>query len=390
MESRYNKRGVSAQKGDVHEAIEKIDKGIIPHTFCKILPDHTGNDPDYCSIMHADTAGTKSSLAYLYWKESGDLTVWEGLSQDAIVMNIDDMLCVGAVDNIIISSTIGRNRMLIPKEVIKSLIEGTSNVIKKINSLGTNLSLAGGETADVGDIVRTLDVGITAFTRMKKKDVITVNIKPENVIIGLSSFGKATYEEFENSGIGSNGLTAARHDLLTKKYFTKYPESFDPEIDEELAYCGKHDLTDVDEQTGLPFGKLLLSPTRTYLPIVKEIIAQHHNSIHGLIHCTGGGQTKVLKFTGQAEKVHIVKDQLFTTPHIFQLIQRSSKTDWREMYQVFNMGHRMEIYTDKQSAAPIIAIAEKYNVDAKIIGHCTTSDKDKLTIESDQGKFEYE
>lgn len=394
--SRYNSRGVSSDKSDVHNAIRNLDKGIFPAAFCKILPDYAGQDENYCNIMHADTAGTKTSLAYIYWKETGDNSIWKGIIRDALIMNIDDLICVGAIDNIIVSSTIGRNKNLIPGEVIRYLIEGTAQYIAELQNYGITLHLAGGETADVGDIVRTLDVGFTAFARIKKSEVIGINIKAGDVIVGLSSSGKATYENDYNGGMGSNGLTSARHDVLAKYLSKKYPESFDPAVPVELIYSGKKRLTDklnvsyqVNEKEFneiIDIGKLILSPTRTYSPIIKKIIEKHRKKINGIIHCSGGGQTKVMKFV---KNLHIIKDCLFEIPPLFRLIQSESKTDWKEMYKVFNMGHRMEIYTGSRVARDIISIAKSFNVEAKIIGHCEKATNAKLIIKSEFGEFNY-
>ena len=401
--SRYNQRGVSATKEDVHKAIRKIDKGIFPKAFCKIIPDIIGGDKNYCNIMHADGAGTKSSLAYIYWKETGDLSVWKGIAQDAIVMNIDDLLCVGAIDNILISSTIGRNKNLIPAEVISEIINGTEEFLSDLRKFGINIYSTGGETADVGDLVRTVIVDSTVTCRMKRKDVISNdNIQDGDVIVGLSSFGKATYEKEYNGGMGSNGLTSARHDVFNKSLAKKYPESFDAAVPKELVYSGKYNLTDKLKIADykLQIGKLVLSPTRTYAPIIKEMLHKfppHRTSkaqwalnrqegLHGLIHCSGGGQTKVLHFV---DNLHIIKDNLFPTPPLFRLIQEQSKTDWKEMYQVFNMGHRMEIYVPEKFAQQIIDISKKFSVDAQIIGRVEKAKNKKLTIKSEFGKFEY-
>ena len=383
----YNKRGVSSKKEDVHDAIKDLDKGIFPNAFCKILPDIVGGDPSYCNIMHADTAGTKPSLAYIYWKETGDQSVWKGVIKDALIMNLDDLLCVGAVDNLVLSSTIGRNKNLIPGKVVKSLIKGTQSFLDELKSYDIDIHSAGGETADVGDIVRTLDVGFTIFTRIKRNDIINVNIKNNNVIVGLSSFGQSSYEEEYNSGIGSNGLTSARHDIFSNYLISKYPESFNPGIPSELVYSGKNKLTDICPKTNISYGKLALSPTRTYAPIMKRIFHEcPKDRINGIIHCTGGGQTKVLNFV---ENIHIIKDNLFETPLIFDLIKKQSDVDFKEMYSVFNMGHRMEIYTDQKTANKIIEIANDFNVDAKIIGHCEPFKEKKLTIKSSYGEFVY-
>ncbi len=383
--SRYAQRGVSSQKEDVHNAIKKLDKGLFPNVFCKILPDHAGGDKRYCNIMHTDTAGTKTILAYLYWKETGDNSVWKGIVQDALVMNVDDMACAGVTGDIVISSSIGRNKHLISGEVLKHLIEGTSELANEWRDLGIPLHLAGGETADVGDLVRTLDVGFTAFTRMRRSEVVKINIQPGDVIVGLASFGKASYEHEYNSGIGCNGLTSARHDVLGKYLLKKYPESFDPAVKKDLIYSGSKKLTDTEIETGLPVGKLLLSPTRTFFPVIRKIL-QKKFSVHGIIHCTGGGQTKVMKFV---DGLRIVKDSMFDIPVIFKLIQKESGAKWKEMYEVFNMGHRMEIYADKSVAHEIIDVAKSFAIDAKIIGKVERSAKEELVIESSAGKFHY-
>ncbi len=386
--SRYNLRGVSASKEDVHNAIKKLDKGLLKNAFCKIVPDHLANSKSHCIVMHADGAGTKSSLAYLYWKETGDLSVWKGIAQDALVMNIDDLLCVGAVDNILISTTIGRNKNLVPGEVITALIDGVEDFLKTMRAHGIKINSTGGETADVGDIVKTIIVDSTVICRMKKKEVVDEKIKAGNVIVGLASFGKAKYEKEYNGGMGSNGLTSARHDVFSKVYAQKYPESFDGAIPVEVVYSGSKKLTDATEVKGVDAGKLVLSPTRTYAPIIKKILDKHRKNISGIIHCSGGGQTKVLKFVNG---VHIVKDNLFETPPLFRLIQQESKTDWKEMYQVFNMGHRMEIYTDKKTAEKIISISKSFGVDAQVIGRVEKSKakKSSLTISSAHGQFNY-
>ena len=382
----YNSRGVSSRKEDVHEAIKNLDKGLFPNAFCKILPDIVGKDPLYCNIMHSDTAGTKPSLAYVYWKETGDISVWKGIVQDSLVMNIDDLACVGAINNLVVSSTIGRNKNIIPGTIIKSLINGTQEFLNEIKSYGLDIYLAGGETADVGDIVRTLDVGFTIFSRMKKNDVIDINIQDGNVIVGLSSTGIASYETEYNSGIGSNGLTSARHDIFANYLAKKYPESFNPLIPNDLVYSGSKNLTDLFVNN-LSYGKMALSPTRTYLPVLKSIFSNCDKSkINGIIHCTGGGQTKVLHFINC---VHVMKDNLFNTPDIFNLIAKESKTSYSEMYSVFNMGHRMEFYTDKITAQEIIDISQSFNIEAKIIGECFSSPEKKLTIKSQHGEFIY-
>jgi len=386
-DTRYNKRGVSASKEDVHDSIKNIDKGLFTRAFCKIIPDILGGNNDYCNIMHADGAGTKSALAYLYWKETNDLSVWKGIAQDAIVMNLDDLLCVGAYDNILLSSTIGRNKNKIPGEVISSIINGTEEILAHLRDLGINIYSTGGETADVGDIVRTLILDSTVTARMEKKKVIdNNNIQSGDVIIGLSSSGKANYEQEYNSGIGSNGLTSARHDVFANYLAQKYSEAFDPEIPSELVYSGSYKLTDEIEKLGIDAGKLVLSPTRTYAPVIKEVIKHYHPVIHGMIHCTGGAQTKVLNFI---DNLHVIKDNMFETPEVFNIIKQESGTDWKEMYQVFNMGHRFEIYVYQDFAEDIIQIAKEYGIDAQIIGECYKSDSKKLTIKSPYGEFEY-
>lgn len=385
-QSRYDKRGVSASKEDVHDAIKNIDKGLFPNAFCKVIPDFLGNDSNYCNVMHADGAGTKSSLAYMYWKETGDLSVWKGIAQDAIVMNTDDLLCVGITDDILLSSTIGRNKNLIPGEVIKAIIEGTEEFIEKINEYGVTMHLTGGETADVGDLVRTIIVDSTVTARSRRDQIIENNIQPGDVIVGLSSFGQATYEDSYNGGMGSNGLTSARHDVFDHELSQKYPESYDPMIPEELIYSGKMKLTENSEVEGIDVGKLVLSPTRTYAPIMKKAIDQFRNQIHGIIHCSGGAQTKVLNFV---ENLHILKDNMFPTPPLFKMIQEQSGTDWREMYQVFNMGHRLEVYIPEAFANDLIQISNSFGVDARIIGRCEVAEKKMLTIVSEYGVFEY-
>lgn len=385
---KYDQRGVSASKEEVHAAIQHLDKGLYPNAFCKILPDIAAGDPEYCNLLHADTAGTKSSLAYIYWRETGDLSVWPGIAQDAIVMNLDDMACVGCVDQIILSSTIGRNKTLIPGDVLTAVIRGSSDFVAAMRDQGIELHLAGGETADVGDVVRTIDVGFTAFARMRRSDVLINHIQPGDVIVGLASFGQSVYESAYNGGMGSNGLTAARHDVLEHGYASTYPESFDPNMPDALAYAGNKRLEETIHVEGrdIPVGKLILSPTRTFLPVLKPVFAQYREHLHGVIHCTGGGQTKVLKFISD---VHVVKDQLFELPPLFRLIHDSSGTDWREMYQVFNMGHRMELYLAPQYAADIIRIAEKFGVEARIIGRVEVGTGEKVTIRSPLGEFEY-
>ncbi|MCC6462725.1 MAG: phosphoribosylformylglycinamidine cyclo-ligase [Saprospiraceae bacterium] len=385
---KYDKRGVSASKDEVHAAIQHLDKGLFPNAFCKILPDIAAGDAAYCNLLHADTAGTKTSLAYLYWRETGDLSVWPGVAQDAIVMNLDDMACVGCTDDIILSSTIGRNKNLIPADVLAAVIRGTSDFIETMQTHGVQLHLAGGETADVGDIVRTIDVGFTAFARMKREDVLVNHIQAGDVVVGLASYGQAVYEKNYNGGMGSNGLTAARHDVLSHDYAGKYPESFDPHVPDDLVYSGKRRLTDtvrVGEQD-IPVGKLILSPTRTFLPVLKEVLARHRSDLHGLIHCTGGGQTKVLKFI---DGVHVIKDNLFELPPLFQLIHDNSGTDWREMYQVFNMGHRMEIYLEPQHAESVIQIAKQFGIAAQIIGRVENHTHPQVTVKSAFGEFIY-
>ena len=385
---RYNLRGVSADKTDVHNAIKNIDKGLYPKAFCKIVPDHLTQDPDYCLVMHADGAGTKSALAYMYWKETGDLSVWKGIAQDALIMNIDDLLCVGAVDNIMLSSTIGRNKKLIPGQVIKSIIEGTEELIDEMSKYGVNIKSTGGETADVGDLVRTIIVDSTVIARIKKSDIIdNANISAGNVIVGLQSFGKATYESEYNGGMGSNGLTSARHDVFNKKLAKKYPESFDSSMPDELIYSGSYDLIQKVKDIELDIGKLVLSPTRTYAPIIKSILNKYDsNSINGMIHCSGGAQTKILHFI---DNLHIIKDNLFDTPPLFNIIKQESNTDWKEMYKVFNMGHRMELYVKPEISDQIIEISKSFGVDAKIIGRVEDSESKKLTISSEHGSFEY-
>ncbi len=386
-QDKYNQRGVSAKKEDVHNAIKNIDKGLFPKAFCKVIPDILGGSQDYCNVMHADGAGTKSSLAYAYWKETGDLSVWKGIAQDAIVMNTDDIQCVGVVDDILLSSTIGRNKNLIPGEVIAAIIEGTEAFIQQLRDYGVNIHLTGGETADVGDLVRTIIVDSTVTARIKREDVITNEaIADGDVIVGFSSFGQATYEDEYNGGMGSNGLTSARHDVFHKSVGKKYPETYDAALSQDVVYCGSKDLTALSA-AGVTFGKLVLSPTRTYLPVVKEIFKNHKKVIHGMIHNTGGGQTKVLNFV---DKMEIVKNNLFDLPPLFQLIKEESNTDWKEMYQVFNMGHRLEMYCKEQYAQELIDIAKQYNVEGRIIGYCKKSDKNKLKIETKAGDFIYE
>lgn len=387
-DQRYNLRGVSASKEDVHNAIRNIDKGLFPRAFCKIIPDFLGNDPDYCNIMHADGAGTKSSLAYIYWRETGDISVWKGIAQDALIMNIDDLLCVGATDNILLSSTIGRNKNRIPGDVISAIINGTNELVEELRGMGVNIYPTGGETADVGDIVRTIIVDSTVTCRMKRTDVIdNANIKAGDVIVGLSSSGQATYEKEYNGGMGSNGLTSARHDVFANYLAVKYPESYNGDIPWELAYSGSKKLTDQIEGLGINAGKLVLSPTRTYAPVVKRLLEELRPHIHGMVHCSGGAQTKILHFI---EQLKVVKDNLFPVPPLFQLIQQESGTDWKEMYKVFNMGHRLEVYLPAEQAQKVIDISLSFNIDAQIIGYCEDSDKKELLIESEFGKFEYE
>jgi phosphoribosylformylglycinamidine cyclo-ligase len=388
ISKRYAQRGVSASKEDVHNAIKNIDKGLFPKAFCKIVPDYLTNDDDYCLIMHADGAGTKSSLAYMYWKETGDISVWKGIAQDALIMNIDDLLCVGATNNIMLSSTIGRNKSKIPGEVLSAIINGTEELIEDLKKFGVTIHSTGGETADVGDLVRTIIVDSTVTARIKRSKVIdNANIKAGDVIVGLASFGQATYETEYNGGMGSNGLTSARHDVFHKYLAKKYPESFDAAVPEDLVYSGNIKLTDSIENSPIDAGKLVLSPTRTYAPIIKEILSKFNSeTVHGMIHCSGGAQTKILHFV---DNLHIVKDNMFEIPPLFKLIQEQSKTDWKEMYQVFNCGHRMEIYVSPETADDIIAISKSYNVAAKIIGKVDVSDKKKLTIKSEFGVFEY-
>jgi len=386
-ESKYSKRGVSSSKEDVHAAIRNIDKGLFPNAFCKIVPDLLAGDKDFCNIMHSDGAGTKSSLAYVYWKETGDLSVWKGVAQDAIVMNLDDLLCVGAYDNILFSSTIGRNKNHIPGEIIAAVINGTEEVLEELRKLGINIWSTGGETADMGDLVRTIVIDSTVITRMKRSDVISNHtIRNGDIIIGLSSTGKTTYEKVYNSGMGSNGLTSARHDLFAPYLASKYPESLDTTLPYDLIYSGKLRLTDPIEGLNTDAGKLVLSPTRTYAPVIKKILETMRSEIHGMIHCSGGGQTKVLHFV---DKMHIVKDNLFPLPPLFHLIHEQSGIAWEEMYKVFNMGHRFEIYTDRKNAAEMISIASEFNLDAKIIGHCEESENKKLTLCSEFGTFGY-
>ena len=385
---RYAQRGVSASKSDVHNAIKNIDKGLFPKAFCKIVPDFLTNDPDYCLVMHADGAGTKSSLAYAYWKETGDVSVWKGIAQDALIMNIDDLICVGATDHIMLSSTIGRNKNLIPGEVLSAIINGTEALIQDLKTHGITIHSTGGETADVGDLVRTIIVDSTVTARLKRSEVIdNANIKAGDVIVGLASYGQASYEKEYNGGMGSNGLTSARHDVFSKDIALKFPETFDPGVPENLVYSGGIELTQSIKNSPLNAGKLVLSPTRTYAPIIKEILSKYDaNTIHGMVHCSGGAQTKILHFI---DDLHIVKNNMFTVPPLFKLIQEQSKTDWKEMYQVFNCGHRLELYVSKEVADCLVAIASKFNVEAQIIGRVEASPKKKLTIKSEYGTFEY-
>lgn len=386
-ESRYSSRGVSASKEDVHEAIKNVDKGLFPKAFCKIVPDILGGDPAWCNIMHADGAGTKSSLAYLYWKETGDLSVWKGIAQDALIMNIDDLLCVGAVENILVSSTIGRNKNKIPGEVISAIINGTEELLATLREMGVPVYSTGGETADVGDLVRTIIVDSTVTCRMKRSDVISADrISAGDVIVGLSSSGLATYETEYNGGMGSNGLTSARHDVFAKYLAEKYPESFDPDVPRDLVYSGKLKLTDAIEGLGVDAGKLVLSPTRTYAPVIKKVLDTYRGQISGMIHCSGGAQTKVLHFV---DNVHVIKDNLFPVPPLFSIIQEQSGTDWKEMYKVFNMGHRFEIYVRPELAAGIIAISESFGIEARVVGRVESSEGKKLTIKTDKGTFFY-
>jgi phosphoribosylformylglycinamidine cyclo-ligase len=386
-ESKYSKRGVSSQKEDVHAAIKNIDKGLYPKAFCKIVPDLLGGDNNYCNIMHTDGAGTKSSLAYIYWRETGDMSVWKGIAQDAIVMNLDDLICVGVYDNLLLSSTIGRNKKLIPGEVISAIINGAEEFLQKLRDLGIGIYSTGGETADVGDLVRTIIVDSTVTARMNRKDVISNhNIRAGDIIVGLASYGQTTYEDEYNSGMGSNGLTSARHDVFSKYLASKYPESFDPSLSEDLFYSGKMKLTDPVEGLNINAGRMVLSPTRTFAPVVKKITEVMRSEIHGMIHCSGGGQTKILHFV---DNLHVVKDNMFPLPPLFRIIHEESGTDWKEMYQVFNMGHRFEIYTDQKNAEEIISIAAGFNLEARIIGQCKASDNKRLTIVSEFGNFEY-
>ncbi|MDL2243629.1 phosphoribosylformylglycinamidine cyclo-ligase [Bacteroidales bacterium OttesenSCG-928-J19] len=386
-DQRYMQRGVSASKEDVHNAIKNIDKGIFPKAFCKIIPDVLGGDPEYCNIMHADGAGTKSSLAYLYWKETGDLSVWKGIAQDALIMNIDDLLCVGATDNILLSSTIGRNKHLIPGEVISAIIQGTNELCEELSRLGVRIYPTGGETADLGDLVRTIIVDSTVTCRMKRSEVIdNANIQAGDVIVGLASYGQATYEKEYNGGMGSNGLTSARHDVFAKYLAKHYPESFDPNVPVDLVYSGQKRLTDAVEGVDPDAGKLVLSPTRTYAPVIKQLLDELRSRIHGMVHVSGGAQTKVLHFV---DNLKITKNNLFPVPPLFKLIQEQSGTDWKEMYKVFNMGHRMEIYLPQEYAEDVISISRSFNIDAQVVGFVEASDKKELIIESEYGRFEY-
>jgi phosphoribosylformylglycinamidine cyclo-ligase len=391
-DNRYNQRGVSASKEDVHQAIKNIDKGIFPQAFCKIIPDILGNDESFCNIMHADGAGTKSSLAYVYWKETGDLSVWKGIAQDAIIMNLDDLICVGATDHILLSSTIGRNKNLITGEVIAAVINGTEEILAELREMGISIYSTGGETADVGDLVRTMIVDSTVTCRMKREDVISNHtIQSGDVIVGLSSSGQASYEQEYNGGMGSNGLTSARHDVFDKSVANSYPESFDPAVPFDLVFSGGKKLTDtirIDENKEITIGKLVLSPTRTYAPVIKKVLEKYRSQIHGLVHCSGGAQTKVLHFIN--DNIHVIKDNLFPVPPLFELIQEESGTAWQEMYKVFNMGHRMELYVPHEIAEEIIAISTSFNIDAQVIGRVESSDKKQVTILSDKGTFNYE
>ncbi len=386
-QSRYMSRGVSAAKEDVHNAIKNLDKGLFPKAFCKIIPDYFTGDPDYCLVMHADGAGTKSSLAYVYWKETGDMSVWAGIAQDAIVMNTDDLLCVGVTDDLLLSSTIGRNKNLIPGEVISALIEGTNAFVDRMKEYGVDMTLTGGETADLGDLVRTVIVDSTVCARVRRSDILdNSKIAPGDVVVGLASYGKAVYEDEYNGGTGSNGLTSARHDLFAHYIADKYPESYDHAVPQSLVYSGSRMLTEIEPETGLSYGKLLLSPTRTYAPVIKEVLASHRADIHGMVHCTGGAQAKVLNFV---DGVRIVKDNMFPIPPLFKALKVESGAEWQEMYRVFNMGHRMEIYTDRENAASIINIAAKYGVEARIIGRVEASETKEVSIITDNGTFNY-
>ena len=387
INQRYDMRGVSASKEDVHNAIKNVDKGLYPKAFCKIIPDILGGDPQYCNIMHADGAGTKSSLAYMYWKETGDLGVWKGIAQDALIMNIDDLLCVGATDNILLSSTIGRNKLLIPGEVIAAIINGTEELLAELRELGVNIYSTGGETADVGDLVRTIIVDSTVTCRMKRSDVINnANIKGGDVIVGLASSGQATYEREYNGGMGSNGLTSARHDVFAKYLAERYPESYDANVPDELVYSGGKHLTDAVDGSPIDAGKLVLSPTRTYAPVIKRLLDEMRPKIHGMVHCSGGAQTKIMHFV---ENKHVIKDNMFPVPPLFRLIREQSGTDWKEMYKVFNMGHRMEIYLSAEDAQQVIEISKSFGIDARIVGRVEDAPANKLTISSEFGTFEY-
>jgi phosphoribosylformylglycinamidine cyclo-ligase len=387
VSDRYNRRGVSASKEDVHKAIGKLDKGLFPTAFCKIVEDRLGGDPAYCTVMHADGAGTKSSLAYVYWRETGDLSVWKGIAQDAIVMNIDDLLCVGVTSDILLSSTIGRNKTLIPGEVISAIIEGTEEFLAMLREHGLNVRSTGGETADLGDLVRTVVVDSTVTSRMKREDVIdNANIRAGDVVVGLASFGKAAYESEYNGGMGSNGLTSARHDVFHHDYAKKYPESYDPAVPDDLVYSGRYKVTDMIPEVGVDAGKLVLSPTRTYAPIMMQVLTRYRKRIHGIIHCSGGAQTKVLHFI---DRLHVIKDNLFAIPPLFRIIHEESGTDWREMYKVFNMGHRMELYLEEDIAGAVIDIARDLGVEAKVIGRVEASPEARVTIKSQFGEFQY-
>ena len=384
--TRYNQRGVSSSKTDVHRAVSDLDKGIFPHAFCKILPDLLGGDEKYCNVMHADGAGTKSSLAYMYWKETGDYNVWKGIAHDSLIMNIDDLICVGATDNILLSSTVGRNKMKIPGDVLVYLLKGYDETISELAKWGIHVFLTGGETADIGDLVRTIVVDSTVACRMKREEVVDIAIRPGDVIVGLASFGQAIYEKEYNAGMGSNGLTSARHDVFSNYLADKYPESYDDLIPKALVYNGHYMLTQKIEALGLDAGKLLLSPTRTYAPVIKKMLEQYRDAVHGMIHCSGGGQTKVLNFI---DGLHIIKDNMFDVPPLFRIIQEESKTPWDEMYEVFNMGHRFEIYTDQKNAEPIMAIAREFNVEARIIGRVEPANGKKISIVTKEGKYQY-
>ena len=384
---KYNQRGVSASKEDVHAAIKNIDKGVFPNAFCKVVPDHLGNDDDYCIVMHADGAGTKSALAYMYWKETGDISVWKGIAQDALIMNIDDLLCIGATDNILLSSTIGRNKNLITGAVLSEIINGTEELLKDLKKWGVNIYSTGGETADVGDLVRTIIVDSTVTARMKRSEVISNDqIREGDVIVGLSSSGQANYEKEYNGGMGSNGLTSARHDVFNKELARKYPESYDHGVPSDLVYSGKVGLTDAVEGSPIDAGKLVLSPTRTYAPVIQKLLEGHRSKIHGMVHCSGGAQTKVLHFINP---LHVIKDNMFDVPPLFRLIHEQSGTDWKEMYKVFNMGHRMEIYVAPEHAQAVMDVAASFGVESKIIGRCEASTEKRLTIKSEFGTFEY-